>query len=124
MPVEAADLVVLTQPWEARDGKRELLLVSPRGLARYWPDLRSPRRFTDVNARSATAGQLVRVFCFLFSSSFSFFRRHPIYYARVLRVTFPAHAGGVAGTWSQTALASTISTPSPLHAMYFYRMLG
>lgn len=71
MPVEAADLVVLTQPWEASDGRRELLLVSPRGLARYWPDLLSPRRFTDVNARSVTAGQSVRVFflllfCFVF----------------------------------------------------------
>ena len=60
VPVEAADLVALTPPWDARGGKRELLFVSPSGLARYWPDLYSPRRFTDVDARSVAPGQSVR----------------------------------------------------------------
>lgn len=60
VPVEAADLVALTQPWEEREGKREVLLVSPGGMARHWPDLNSPRRFTDVDARSVAPGQSVR----------------------------------------------------------------
>lgn len=60
VPVEAADLVALTQPWEEREGRRELLLVSPAGMARHWPDLHSPRRFTDVDARSVALGQSVR----------------------------------------------------------------
>lgn len=60
VPVEAADLVALTPPWDARGGKRELLFVSPSGLARYWPDLYTPRRFTDVDARSVAPGQSVR----------------------------------------------------------------
>lgn len=60
VPVEAADLVSLTPPWDARGGKRELLFISPTGLARYWPDLYSPRRFTDVDARSVAPGQSVR----------------------------------------------------------------
>ncbi|CAM9713570.1 unnamed protein product, partial [Laminaria digitata] len=59
VPVEAADLVALTPPWDACGGKRELLFVSPSGLARYWPDLYSPRRFTDVDARSVAPGQSV-----------------------------------------------------------------
>lgn len=59
--VEAADLVALTQPWEEREGKREVLLVSPGGLARHWPDMHSPRRFTDVDARSVAPGQSVRM---------------------------------------------------------------
>lgn len=64
VPVEAADLVALTQPWEASGGgggggKRELLLVSPTGLARHWPDLHSPRRYTDVDARSVAPKQSV-----------------------------------------------------------------
>lgn len=63
--MEAADLVALTQPWEASrgggggGGKRELLLVSPTGLGRYWPDLHSPRRYTDVDARSVAPRQSV-----------------------------------------------------------------
>lgn len=58
--VEGVDLLALTEPCEASDGRRELLLVSPRGMARYWPDLHSPRRFTDIDARSVAAGQSVR----------------------------------------------------------------
>eukprot|EP00752_Nemacystus_decipiens_P010372 g9242.t1 len=59
VPVEAADLVALTQPWEAHDGKREVLMVSPGGMARHWPDLHCPRRFTDVDARAVAPGQSV-----------------------------------------------------------------
>lgn len=60
--MEPSDLVVLTQPWTASGGKRELLLISPVGLARYWPDLHSPRRFTDIDARLVVSGKWVRAF--------------------------------------------------------------
>lgn len=65
--MEAADLVALSQPWKkAFDGRRELLIVSPGGLARYWPDVRSPRRFTDVDLKKTAiaAEQLVSFFFF------------------------------------------------------------
>ncbi|CAN0466521.1 unnamed protein product, partial [Ectocarpus sp. 12 AP-2014] len=55
--VEAADLVAVSQPWEARRGNRQVLLVSPQGQARHWPDLHSPRRFEVVDARSIVRGQ-------------------------------------------------------------------
>lgn len=59
--MEAADLVALSQPWRACEGRRELLIVSPGGLVRYWPDVRSPRRFTDVDLKKTviTPEQLV-----------------------------------------------------------------
>ncbi|CAN0579206.1 unnamed protein product, partial [Ectocarpus sp. 12 AP-2014] len=57
--VEAADLVAVSQPWEARRGNRQVLLVSPQGQARHWPDLHSPRRFEVVDARSIVRGQSV-----------------------------------------------------------------
>lgn len=41
------------------------MLVSPGGLARYWPDIHSPRRFTDVDARSVAPGQLVSAWSFV-----------------------------------------------------------
>lgn len=114
VPVEAADLVVLTQPWEASDGRRELLLVSPGGLARYWPDLLSPRRFTDVNARSVTAGQSVRDF---FGVGVYCFSGVMLFISLEYYLWYFQHAGEVAETWSQTIIASTISAPSPAHAV-------
>lgn len=61
VPLEAADLVAFSEAWKACDGKRELLVVSPQGLARYWPDVRSSRRFTDVDLKKTAigAGQVV-----------------------------------------------------------------
>lgn len=63
VPVEASDLAALSQPWELAGGKRELLMISPAGVARYWPDLHSPRKFTDVDLRKEVlpSGQLVRM---------------------------------------------------------------
>lgn len=63
MPVEAADLAALSEPWGGEKNTRELLFMSPAGLARYWPDVRSPRRFTDVDLRKEVLvpGQVVSV---------------------------------------------------------------
>lgn len=59
VPLEAADLVSISPPWESSGGKREVMLASPGGLARYWPDIHSPRRYTDVDARAVAPGQSV-----------------------------------------------------------------